>query len=144
MIIKSWSPSHSSHFPVHFGQFGDARAYCLSDSWVFSALVPPETWSQSTCWPLVPALLLGITYTVILFRCGNQPGLTDLAVSTGRLWRAACHSTQSVAGTKCFCFFSSLRVSIRSVSEVYYRMEKHWTWLTLSKVYECTTWRQVK
>lgn len=32
--------------------------------------------------------------------------LTDLVVTIGRLWGAACHSTQSVAGTKCF-FISS-------------------------------------
>ncbi len=67
-----------------------------------------SSWSFESEYTLAPALLLGITYSAILFQCGNQPSLTDLAVTTGRLRGAACHSTQSVAGTK--CFFISSRV----------------------------------
>lgn len=118
---KSWSPSHFSNCPIHFGQIGDAKASFLSDLccfFVFSALISPQAKSQSTRCPLAPALLLGITYSAIIFWCGNQP---SLMVTTGRLRGAACHSTQWQEKN----VFSSLHVSIRSVSEVYCSKEKH-------------------
>lgn len=114
---------------VHFGQIGDARKSSLSELWVFSELIPPEAWSQSTCWPLAPALLLGITYSAIVFQCGNQP-------IAWRIWWLPPEGCEEQLATQHSLWqeqnvFSSLHVSIRSVSEVYRRKEKRRNWLTL-------------